>query len=478
MSKKSNLKEHTNEFLTHIFKDNGITLVALVVTIVVLLIMAGVTINIVLGNNGVIQRAKDGSTIWANAKNNETAMMEQMESDVSALSQESIGDSIQIDIDKLTVYYRKGPELFWDSTNMRYVDLEPIMDASTSIADVGFGEGYNIIMYNSNTYRVYYNVDPWVVVLNTDVPLEPGHSASGSYFGESVHNAGDMVRGENLEVGDVIKYVYDSGKAPIECEVIYNDSTNGIQIISLDSVRDVTLGITDPLAQNHTTLEGGNDEYYKYQYDEGDARAIWSYNHAIATLNNYAQEYLGPKAISARCIGCPANNIILSEDLSNNYFNGDESITGMIKDGDDNYKGTNHTTYGYVSNDLERLDSLEIVKCSSAYSYWLASRFISGGFSHGNYNGVFGLCSIYQKILLNEHSESDAEAQKNILIAYRNIIPPSGNNKGLTRIFAYPNNGNGFTRGFRPVITLKSNEEFEFLGHAISGPGGFEAVAY
>lgn len=37
---------------------SGITLVALVVTIVVLLILAGVSINLVLGNNGIITQAK------------------------------------------------------------------------------------------------------------------------------------------------------------------------------------------------------------------------------------------------------------------------------------------------------------------------------------------------------------------------------------------------------------------------------------
>ena len=44
-------------------KNKGITLVALVVTIVVLLILAGVSINLVLGNNGIIAKAKDAETI-------------------------------------------------------------------------------------------------------------------------------------------------------------------------------------------------------------------------------------------------------------------------------------------------------------------------------------------------------------------------------------------------------------------------------
>ena len=39
--------------------EKGITLVALVVTIVVLLILAGVSISLVIGQNGMIQKAKD-----------------------------------------------------------------------------------------------------------------------------------------------------------------------------------------------------------------------------------------------------------------------------------------------------------------------------------------------------------------------------------------------------------------------------------
>lgn len=39
-------------------KERGITLVALVVTIVVLLILAGVSISMVLGNNGIVTKAK------------------------------------------------------------------------------------------------------------------------------------------------------------------------------------------------------------------------------------------------------------------------------------------------------------------------------------------------------------------------------------------------------------------------------------
>ena len=52
-------------------KNKGITLVALVVTIVVLLILAGVSINLVLGNNGIIAKAQDAKTKSAEASQND-----------------------------------------------------------------------------------------------------------------------------------------------------------------------------------------------------------------------------------------------------------------------------------------------------------------------------------------------------------------------------------------------------------------------
>ena len=65
-------------------KNKGITLVALVVTIVVLLILAGVSINLVLGDNGIVKKAQDAKTKSAEASQNDlkgmNSLIEQMES--------------------------------------------------------------------------------------------------------------------------------------------------------------------------------------------------------------------------------------------------------------------------------------------------------------------------------------------------------------------------------------------------------------
>ncbi len=39
-------------------KQNGITLIALIITIIVLLILAGVSISLVVGDNGVLNKAQ------------------------------------------------------------------------------------------------------------------------------------------------------------------------------------------------------------------------------------------------------------------------------------------------------------------------------------------------------------------------------------------------------------------------------------
>ena len=59
-------------------KNKGITLVALVVTIVVLLILAGVSINLVLGNNGIIAKAKEAQRKSAEATQNDLIGMNEL----------------------------------------------------------------------------------------------------------------------------------------------------------------------------------------------------------------------------------------------------------------------------------------------------------------------------------------------------------------------------------------------------------------
>ena len=60
-------------------EDKGITLVALVVTIIVLIILAGVTLNIVLDNDGIINKAKQAADDYEKAQREEQELLGQLD---------------------------------------------------------------------------------------------------------------------------------------------------------------------------------------------------------------------------------------------------------------------------------------------------------------------------------------------------------------------------------------------------------------
>lgn len=49
-------------------KENAITLIALIITIIVLLILAGVTINLTMGENGLFKVAQDAAKSYEEAR--------------------------------------------------------------------------------------------------------------------------------------------------------------------------------------------------------------------------------------------------------------------------------------------------------------------------------------------------------------------------------------------------------------------------
>lgn len=65
-------------------EQKGITLVALVVTIIVLIILAGVSIALVLGDNGIITRARAGRNNYIVAANEEAAEFNRFDTYVSS----------------------------------------------------------------------------------------------------------------------------------------------------------------------------------------------------------------------------------------------------------------------------------------------------------------------------------------------------------------------------------------------------------
>ena len=71
--------------------QKGITLIALVITIIVLLILAGITISMTIGQRGILNRAKEAGQNYQNAAKQEDRdlqdMNDEMENIVNSLRQ-------------------------------------------------------------------------------------------------------------------------------------------------------------------------------------------------------------------------------------------------------------------------------------------------------------------------------------------------------------------------------------------------------
>ena len=130
------------------FKENGITIIALVVTIIILLILAGITISTLTGENGLFERAKQAQTEYENAEIEENKIMGDYENKIS----EYIDGNDRNTVSEYRIYQTKMP-----STSAVW----------TKILDGDFDEdndyiiGYKI--YIDGLWQQCSSVGSWVV---------------------------------------------------------------------------------------------------------------------------------------------------------------------------------------------------------------------------------------------------------------------------------------------------------------------------
>ena len=89
----------------------GITLIALVVTIVVLLILAGVTVSLILDENGIIAKSKDARARWNNAQMNEEKNMGEIDKTLDEIVYNKIDPT-----EMYAVLYSDGTLVFYQKT--------------------------------------------------------------------------------------------------------------------------------------------------------------------------------------------------------------------------------------------------------------------------------------------------------------------------------------------------------------------------
>lgn len=160
-------------------RKNGITLVALVVTIVVLLILAGVSINLVLGNNGIIAKAKEARDKSAQASQNDLIAMNELAQAIEgSLSGNNGGSSSGEDeptAKTLVEAYDAGELKIGD-----YVNYKPIAGNSyTSVTNENGWADQTYTVDTSTTWRVLGKEDNHILLISGS-PIKKNMNASST----------------------------------------------------------------------------------------------------------------------------------------------------------------------------------------------------------------------------------------------------------------------------------------------------------
>ena len=303
-----------------ILKEKGITLIALVITIIVLLILAGVSIAMLTGENGILTQAQNASI-----KTGRANVIEQGRADIMGKqTEEGSTNLIKTDIKEvLDKYFESVPDNF---------TLDTLLHTKEEYGD-----------YDIKVSEIYN-----------------GTLAERSKTAEEVLK----VNPEVTETKDKSPYVRYNG---LNCRVLYNDEIHGIQIVTVEAVEEIGLGEVDENVEETDFEYNGTATIY-----DGFLKAAASYNNAVNTLNNKAKNYMDNKglAVDARSLGSVATlaeNNKFQEDTAGMFYGEEEYMmtynwNGKLKNADNNYE-----------EDINQINVLDLNVAPYMYT-WLASR--------------------------------------------------------------------------------------------------------
>ena len=148
MKKEKNKGKMLKNVLKKSSKESkGITLIALVITIIVLLILAGITMASVTGENGILKKATD-----AKGATEKAALVEEAKTEILNMQAENkTGDFNSIDLKSvLEKYFDNVPNAYDINADTKLIAKKEYGGYELKVSDI-----YNETISNATTYTVY-----------------------------------------------------------------------------------------------------------------------------------------------------------------------------------------------------------------------------------------------------------------------------------------------------------------------------------
>lgn len=358
-------------------KEQGITLIALVITIIILIILATVTLNVVLGEGGLIERARQAKDLTEQATLKEQEELNTLMDEYTNIMAE---DNQQLVI-----------EIILNPTTLELIEGETSKLTATIVPDNATNK---IIEWDSNnTEIVQVGQDGTVTAISDGNAIITARTTDGS----NIQATCNVTVNKQLKEGDYVTYIDGTGISRL-CAVLYDNSSEyGTQIITMDIVENIEIG------NGKSGYDGSSTEYFNI--------AMEKYNNAINTFNTRAEAYNNSiYSSSARCVGSVPNN----PSSESGYLTITEftsKYSGKLRDRDINYE-----------TDFNQMGKLGIRDID--IEYWLASRDIDKG-------SYFGFYVRY----INSSIGYDARESVCDIRANDTVASYGGNNIGLRPVF-------------------------------------------
>ncbi len=348
---KKSLKSKSKYYLlSKKANSKGITLIALIITIIVLLILAGVTINLTLGENGIFRTAEMAGKNYMDAQDKELAGLADFENTINNIigGGSTEGEEKQQLVEEI-ILSNTEVTLGLNRTENLEITIKPENASNKNI------------IWESNDETIVKVENGVITGVNIGEAIITGEAADGSGVKVTCKVTVAIIPGAYVKYDTGISSVGENGI--VTFRVLYNDDTYGLQIISDKNIEIVPLAqeSTDEIIQETpliklSTWEQGRD----------------SYNNAIAILNEKAEYYATSSmyALDGRCVGSVPTigadgkfNAKNTENVGPVQLQFSSTVEGAnsMKDADENY-----------TTDQTAMQAVNI--WTTGEYYWLASR--------------------------------------------------------------------------------------------------------
>lgn len=280
----------------------GITLIALVITIVVLIILAGVTINLTLSQNGIFSKASEGKNKYEIA-----SIKEKVELEITVLEIENI------DKDPITI-----------ETALIELSKKKIFDSIDIEGNTGFTGEYEVILKNNEKGKVEIETVQKITGVRASYVLSPE-----GYTNEKNVDIKFKVKGKVKSVIDPSENKYDAKDN--EITVTYNVKSNGKYTFKMineegkELEKEVIVNTIDTLepkdfeisivGEKDGTLETGKNEERKIEIIANAQDAEATEESACSQIDKY--EYYIKSSTESQYTKYDTN--VIEDVLTNNY---------------------------------------------------------------------------------------------------------------------------------------------------------------